>query len=184
MRSAHQIVGVDREAPTHRLDRLANRVQERRVVAAFDDIGDPIGDLFRLLAAGPDVVIGAGETGPIAVLALESADPTRDAAFWAALSGWMPGQGPVPGAAARPRLRHASGRGPVLEFRPERAAKAAAKNPVHLDLRLESGDEYDEVASRIADLGGSELHPDWGLLPWRVFADPSGNEFCVLPARA
>jgi hypothetical protein len=29
----------------------------------------------------------------------------------------------------------------------------------------------------LADLEGGEL-------PWRLYADPSGNEFCVLPARS
>ena len=28
------------------------------------------------------------------------------------------------------------------------------------------------------------LHTDWGDLPWRSYVDPSGNEFCILPARA
>ncbi len=34
------------------------------------------------------------------------------------------------------------------------------------------------------DRGGRELHPEWGDLPWRVCADSSGNEFCLLPARS
>jgi hypothetical protein len=54
---------------------------------------------------------------------------------------------------------------------------------MHLDLRLEPGDDGDAVAQGIADRGGRELHPNWGDLPWRVFADPSGNKFCVLPSR-
>lgn len=31
---------------------------------------------------------------------------------------------------------------------------------------------------------GRELRPDWRELPWRIYADPSGNELCVLPARS
>lgn len=53
-----------------------------------------------------------------------------------------------------------------------------------LDLRLQAGDDPDDVAAGIAGRGGRELHPAWGELPWRHFADPSGNEFCVLPARS
>jgi predicted enzyme related to lactoylglutathione lyase len=49
-------------------------------------------------------------------------------------------------------------------------------------VRLEPGDDVDAVAREIGDRGGRELHFDWGDLPWRHFADPSGNEFCVLPA--
>jgi hypothetical protein len=29
-----------------------------------------------------------------------------------------------------------------------------------------------------------ELHPPGGELPWWLYADPSGNELCVLPARS
>lgn len=115
------------------------------------------------------------DTGPIAGLPLDSADLERDAEFWAWLSGWVRADGVV--------LRHPSGRGPLLELCPEPAPKRpGAKNPIHLDVRLEAGDDADEVASGIAARGGEGFFPDWGELPWRVFRDPSGNEFCVLPA--
>jgi hypothetical protein len=117
-------------------------------------------------------------TGPLAALPLDSADPERDAEFWAWLSGWVPAPGIMPRT-----LRHPSGRGPLLELCPESAPKQPGeKNPIHLDVRLEAGDDPDEVAAGIAERGGAEFFPDWGELPWRVFRDPSGNEFCVLPA--
>ncbi|MDH2413848.1 VOC family protein [Nocardioides sp. CER19] len=116
--------------------------------------------------------------GELTALRLESADPTRDLAFWQRLTGWEPAaSSDVPG------LQHPSGRGPVLALVPEKKPKPEAKNRTHLDLRLEVGDDADAVAAWIADRGGRELHFDWGDLPWRHFADPSGNEFCVLPAR-
>jgi hypothetical protein len=87
----------------------------------------------------------------------------------------------VAGVAPR-SLRHPSLRGPLLELCPEPAAKGTAKNRLHLDVRLEAGDDADDVAARITERGGRELHPGWGDLPWRHYADPSGNEFCVLPA--
>ena len=52
-----------------------------------------------------------------------------------------------------------------------------------LDVRLEPGDDADAVAREIGERGGRELHYDWGNLPWRHFADPSGNELWVLPSR-
>lgn len=117
-------------------------------------------------------------TGPIAALPVDCADPARDAEFWSLLSGWTD----APGIAPR-TLRHPSGRGPLLEFCEEPAPKDPhRKNGLHLDLRLEPGEDMDVAARRIADLGGRALSPDWGELPWRVFSDPSGNEFCVLPA--
>ncbi|HEX7352244.1 VOC family protein [Brachybacterium sp.] len=119
-------------------------------------------------------------TGPLAALPLDSAEPERDAEFWGWLSGWVE----APGVAPR-TLRHPSLRGPLLELCREPAPKRAeAKNPIHLDVRLEAGDDADEIAAGIARRGGREMHPDWGILPWRVFQDPSGNDFCVLPAPA
>ena len=165
---------------------------------------DPAGEVDRLLALGarhldpvrsdlPGHVLADPEggstwvvdpaayadTGPVAVLLLDSAEPDRDAAFWSWLTGWTEEDG----RAAR-ALRHPSGRGPMLELRPEREAKGPGKNRLHLDVRLERGDDPDEVAAGIVEGGGRELRPDWGDLPWRIFTDPSGNELCVLPARS
>jgi hypothetical protein len=120
------------------------------------------------------------DTGPLAALPLDSAEPERDAEFWSWLTGWTD----VAGVAPR-SLRHPSLRGPLLELCPERAPKGTIKNRLHLDVRLETGDEPDDVAAGIAERGGHNLHrPEWGELPWRSYTDPSGNEFCVLPARS
>jgi hypothetical protein len=119
-------------------------------------------------------------TGPLAALPLDSADPDRDAAFWSWLTGWTDAVGVAPRS-----LRHPSLRGPLLELCPEPAPKGTTKNRLHLDVRLEAGDDPDEVAASIAERGGGKLHhPEWGELPWRSYTDPSGNEFCVLPARS
>jgi len=108
------------------------------------------------------------DAGPVAALPLESGDPDRDAAFWSWLTGWTD----APGVAAR-SLRHPSRLGPLLELCAERAPKGTAKNRLHLDIRLEPGDDADGVAAGIAEHGGRELlHPEWGRLPWRLYADP------------
>ncbi|WP_101524623.1 VOC family protein [Nocardioides houyundeii] len=116
-------------------------------------------------------------SGPIAALPLHSADPGRDAAFWSWLTGWRE----VPGSAPH-ALRHESGLGPLLELCQETTGKTAAKNRLHLDVRLESGEDADDVEAHITERGGARLEVDWGALPWRSYTDPSGNEFCVLPA--
>jgi hypothetical protein len=118
------------------------------------------------------------DTGPIAALPLDSADPDRDAEFWSWLTGWTD----VPGAAPR-SLRHPSRRGPLLEMCPEEQPKGTAKNRLHLDVRLDAGDHPVDVHAGILRRGGHELRHDWGDLPWRTYLDPSGNEVCVLPAR-
>ena len=120
------------------------------------------------------------DSGPIAALPLDSADPERDAAFWSWLTGWRSVAGVAPQS-----LRHPSLRGPLLELCPEPAPKGPAKNRLHLDIRLEASDDPDAVDTSIAQRGGRELHrPEWGELAWRLYADPSGNDFCVLPSRS
>ena len=114
-------------------------------------------------------------TGPIAALPLDSADPERDADFWSWLTGWVD----VDGVAPR-TLRHPSLRGPLLKLCPEPEAKGTDKNRMHLDVRPEAGDDSATVVAGIIERGGRELGHEWGDLPWRVFVDPSGNEFCVL----
>lgn len=138
-------------------------------------LADPEGNPFCVM----DDRRAYADTGPIAALPLDSADPDRDARFWSWLTGWTE----TPAVADR-TLRHPTMRGPLLELCSEPASKGAQKNRLHLDIRLETGDAPDAVAAGIAERGGHELHPDWGELPWRVYADPSGNELCVLPARS
>jgi hypothetical protein len=134
---------------------------------------DPEGHPFSVGAAGAAYAGG----GPVLALRLEVADPVRDRAFWQWLTGWVPvDDGTV-------ALRHPSGTGPLLELSPEAEPKGPGKNRMHLDVRLEPGDDPDAVARGILERGGREReHPEWGDLPWRFFEDPSGNEVCALPA--
>ena len=138
-------------------------------------LADPEGNPFCVME---ERAAYAG-SGPVAALPLACADPDRDADFWSWLTGWTD----VPGVAPR-SLRHPSGLGPLLELCPEQAPKGAAKNRLHLDVRLEAGEDPDAVAAGIAARGGREVHRDWGELPWRLYEDPSGNDLCVLPARS
>jgi hypothetical protein len=137
-------------------------------------LADPEGNPFCVMEDRASYA----NTGPLAALPLHSAQPERDAEFWSWLTGWTDAAGLAPRS-----LRHRSMRGPLLELLPESEPKATAKNRLHLDVRLEPGDDADDVAAGITARGGRELqHPEWGELRWRVYADPSGNEFCVLPA--
>lgn len=116
-------------------------------------------------------------TGPIAALPLDSADPDADAELWAWLTGWEDVEGHAPRS-----LRHPARRGPLLEMCPERVPAAGAKNRLHLDVRLESGDLADEVEEGILARGGRREHPAWDAqVPWRMYTDTSGNHLCVLP---
>lgn len=138
-------------------------------------LADPAGNPFCVMEERAEYV----DTGPVAALPLDVADPARERDFWSWLTGWVPIEG-----SALLSLRHSSHRGPVLELCPEVETKRSGKNRMHLDVRLEPGDDADAVTREIAHRGGRQLEPDWGDLPWRVFVDPSENEFCVLPSRA
>ncbi len=137
-------------------------------------LADPEGNPFCVMEARPEYAA----SGPIAALPLDSADPARDAEFWAELTGWVPEATSMPAS-----LRHASGRGPLLELCSEARPKTGGKNRLHLDVRLE-GEDPDAVVARVLALGGREVDHGWGELPWRVVADPSGNELCLLPSRS
>ena len=115
------------------------------------------------------------DTGPVAAVVVRGEDARRDAAFWAEASGWVEYDGVAPVS-----LRHPTGRGPVLEFFGDAGPKSG-KNRMHLDLRLEAGDDAAAIMARFEELGASRLEHDWGALPWTPFTDPSGNEFCLLP---
>lgn len=63
----------------------------------------------------------------------------------------------------------------------------SVKNRLHFDLRPRSGSRDDEV-SRVEALGARVVADVRGLYGpgtgWVVFADPEGNEFCVLRSEA
>jgi len=136
-------------------------------------LADPQGNVFCVLEDRP----AYADPCPLAAVHLQVADPERDRAFWSWLTGWVPVEG-----SGVPSLQHPSLRGPFLEFCHEAHPKGPAKNRIHLDVRLEADEDSDEVARAIAEHGGREVDFGWGDLPWRHFVDPSGNEFCVLPA--
>ncbi len=140
-----------------------------RAEGAAHEMADPAGNTFTVEAA----------PGPLrlSTLDLEVADPGAAVEFWAWISGWEP----VPG---RQALRHPSGLGPVLAMVPQTGPGTVGKNRIHLDVRLEPADDLTAILAALVERGGQELHPGWGELPWRTCADPSGNEFCLLPARS
>ncbi|WP_235736245.1 VOC family protein [Nocardioides alcanivorans] len=63
----------------------------------------------------------------------------------------------------------------------------AVKNRIHLDLRPRAGTR-DEENERVRSLGATEVADHRGQYGpgtgWLVFADPEGNEFCVLRSEA
>lgn len=77
--------------------------------------------------------------------------------------------------------------GPGLVFVPVAEGKTV-KNRLHLDLAPHLSDDRDGIIDDLVAKGATAVDvgqdPDPGETTWTVLADPEGNEFCVLSARA
>jgi hypothetical protein len=80
------------------------------------------------------------------------------------------------------RLRSAKGVGPYLEFLRTPGVRTWW-NRVHLDVAPYAGDDQEAEVARLRALGATGADVGQGDVPWKVLADPEGNEFCVLSAR-
>lgn len=70
--------------------------------------------------------------------------------------------------------------GPGLTFVPVPEAKSI-KNRLHIDL---NPDSQEAEVERLVNMGARRVDVGQGEVSWVVLADPEGNEFCVLTARA
>ena len=138
-------------------------------------MADPDGNEFCVLEPRPVY----RDTGPVAAIVVDCADPGVMSRFWTLATGW-------PVSISRQlliSLRSASGEGPFLELLGSAEPKQV-KNRVHLDLAPFAGDDQaaDVAALRaagaaLADVGQS------GDESWVVMSDPDSQEFCVLTPR-
>jgi hypothetical protein len=139
-------------------------------------LADPEGNEFCVLEPRPV----HRDTGPIAVLVVDCADPRAMARFWDAGMDWTLHEVTDEHAL----LRSAQGVGPYLEFVRRADLKTgwdrAARPRIHLDLRPYPGDDQEAEAARLRALGATDIDFGQGDVPWTCLADPEGNEFCVL----
>jgi predicted enzyme related to lactoylglutathione lyase len=133
-------------------------------------MADPEGNEFCVLDPRPI----HRDTGPIAAVVVDCADPPAMARFWDAAMDWTTHEVTDHTAV----LRSAAGVGPYLRFQRTPEVKTGW-NRVHLDIRPYPGDEVAAEAARLRALGATpvDLGPD---VPWTVMSDPEGNEFCLL----
>jgi Glyoxalase-like domain len=115
------------------------------------------------------------DTGPIAAVAVDCADPRAMARFWAEAMDWTLHEVTDDHAL----LRSAEGVGPYLEFLRTPHLKAV-RHRVHLDLAPYPVDRQAAEVARLKTLGATPADADRGDFPWKVLTDPEGNEFCVL----
>ncbi|GAB2578192.1 VOC family protein [Kribbella endophytica] len=134
-------------------------------------LADPEGNEFCVLE--PREIYR--DTGPMAAVVVDCVDPRAMAQFWGEAMDWVVHE--VTDDVAS--LRSARGVGPYLEFLRVDDAKSGL-NRIHVDLRPYAGDDHAAEADRLRGLGATDLDIGQGDVGWTVFADPEGNEFCLL----
>jgi len=138
-------------------------------------LADPEGNEFCVLE--PREIYR--DTGQIAAVVVDCADPRQMARFWREVMDWTVHEVTDDHAA----LRSAQSVGPYLEFIRTPDAKTV-KNRVHLDLRPYPGDDQAAEVARLRALGATDIDVGQGDdVSWTCLADPEGNEFDVLTPR-
>jgi predicted enzyme related to lactoylglutathione lyase len=135
-------------------------------------LADPEGNVFCVLE--PREIYR--DTGPIAAVVVDCADPRAMARFWGEAMDWTLHEVTDDHA----RLRSAKGVGPYLEFLRTTPGAKTVWNRVHLDLLPSRDDDQAAEVARLQTLGATLADVGQGDASWIVLADPEGNEFCVL----
>jgi Glyoxalase-like domain len=145
-------------------------------------LADPEGNEFCVLDPRPIY----RDTGPVAAVVADCADPAAVAGFWALASGWTPASSTASsttGSTASGRsLRAPDGQGPFLELLPSADPKTV-KNRIHLDVAPDQDEDQAAAVLALTKAGAVRLDIGQGNVPWTVLADPEGSEFCVLSPR-
>lgn len=111
----------------------------------------------------------------ISCLCIDSVDPRPVADFWGAVLGWEVVEEDDEGISLASPSREL----PTLDILTVPEAKQV-KNRLHLDLRAD-GTTFEDEAGRLESLGARRVDVGQGPdVTWIVFADPEGNEFCLL----
>jgi predicted enzyme related to lactoylglutathione lyase len=137
-------------------------------------LADPEGNVFCVLEHREIY----RDTGPIAAVVVDCADPRAMARFWSEAMDWSLHKVTDDYAA----LRSAKGVGPYLEFL-RRPSGRTWWNRIHLDVMPYAGDDQEAEVARLRALGATDVDLGQGDVPWKVLADPEGNDFCVLTPR-
>jgi len=111
----------------------------------------------------------------LACVCIDAIDPRRVGDFWGGVLGWEiveDGEGGISLASPEADL-------PRLDILPVPEVKQV-KNRLHFDLRADRT-SFDAEADRLEGLGARRVDIGQGPdVTWVVFADPEGNEFCLL----
>ncbi|GAA1797652.1 VOC family protein [Planosporangium flavigriseum] len=129
-------------------------------------LADPEGNEFCVLE--PREIYR--DTGPIATVVVDCADPRAMAHFWGEAMDWT-----LHGVTDDPALlRSAEGVGPYLEFLRTPHLKDV-RHRVHLDVVPYRGDDQAAEVARLQTLGATLADVGQGDVPWIVLADVGGQ---------
>lgn len=134
-------------------------------------LADPEGNVFRVLEPQERY----RDTGPVAAVVVECADPRVMVGFWGEAIDWTVHEL----TDERALLRSARGVGPYLEFR-RTPDDEVVWNRVHLDLMSDPVEDQAKEIARLEGLGATRTDVGQGDVSWVVLTDPEGIEFCVL----
>jgi catechol 2,3-dioxygenase-like lactoylglutathione lyase family enzyme len=134
-------------------------------------LADPEGNVFCVLEPR-DIY---QDTGPIAAVVVDCANPRAMTQFWGEAMGWTVHEL----TDDRALLRSADGTGPYLEFLRTPHLKDTWHR-IHLDLLPYPVEAQAAEVARLMTMGATSADVGQGDVPWKVLADPEGNEFCVL----
>ncbi len=137
-------------------------------------LADPEGNEFCVLDPRPVY----RDTGPMAAVVVDCANPTSLASFWELAAGFTR-TGSDDGWE---QLRSPDGTGPFLELLRVPDAKTV-KNRVHLDVAPQEDEDQAAEVRRLEQAGAVPVDIGQGSVTWTVLADPEGGEFCVLTPR-
>ncbi|WP_432152336.1 VOC family protein [Streptomyces sp. bgisy029] len=139
--------------------------------APWTVMADPEGNAFRVLE--PREL--HRDTGPIAAVVVDCADPRAMVRFWGEAIDWTVHELDDD----RALLRSSQGVGPYLEFR-RTPDDEAVWSRFHLDVRPTPVEDQAKEVARLEGLGATRADVGQGDAVWAVLADPEGNQFCVL----
>lgn len=137
-------------------------------------LADPEGNVFCVLE--PRELYR--DTGPVAAIVVDCADPRAMARFWDEAMDWTLHEVSDDHA----RLRSSKGVGPYLEFL-RTSGERTMVSRAHLDVAPYTGDDKAAEVARLRALGATDADVGQGDVPWTCLADPEGNDFCVLSLR-
>jgi predicted enzyme related to lactoylglutathione lyase len=137
-------------------------------------LADPEGNEFCVLDPRPVY----RDTGPVAAVVADCADPPSLAGFWELAAGFAR----TGSSDGFEQLRSRQGVGPYLEFVRVPDPKRV-KNRMHLDVAPHQGEDLAADLMRLQQAGAVPIHIGQGDVSWTVLADPQGGEFCLLTPR-